>query len=323
MGNCILKYSLKSPSCWTSCVKSVSESKSRGRCERRGHRGSADPRGRVLWPSQLAAGEIGTRCRPQWVYLCTFDSCWPTFHLATRTRVTEFANRIFRTLFNFYFYPGYLYYVTIEQKDNVDVNSVHSSSGATPEIPPLCDEAGSHVARGEEPSVSRPDTTDMREVDMSLTNVSSPESILYDDVATSTPGPFPPLSGVFREPLGDLSRDPIISSNISNWESALQSTISGLGQQMISIADKIDNTRMLQDQISLSQCRTYSHLKSLQMNVSSLENNVSSLQKDVHIFQIQTDSKLNEINGKIHQLDTNILNVDSKLTSFQIEVNTK
>ena len=93
---------------------------------------------------------------------------------------------------------------------------------------------------------------------------------------------------------------------------------------MISIADKIDNnTRMLQDQISLSECHTNSHLKSLERNVSSLENNVSSLQKDVHIFQIQTDSKLNEINGKIHQLDTNILNVDSKLTSFQIEVNTK
>ena len=40
------------PSCWTSYVKSVSESKSRGQCERRGHRGSADLRGRVLWPSQ-------------------------------------------------------------------------------------------------------------------------------------------------------------------------------------------------------------------------------------------------------------------------------
>ena len=104
---------------------------------------------------------------------------------------------------------------------------------------------------------------------------------------------------VFREPLGDLSRDPIISSNISNWESALQSTISDLGQQMISIVDKIDNnTRMLQDQISLSECRTNSHLKSFERNVSSLENNVSSLQKDVHIFQIQTDSKLNEIMGK-------------------------
>ena len=214
-----------------------------------------------------------------------------------------------------------MYIVTIEQKDNVDVNSVHSSSGATPEIPPLCDEAGSHVARGQEPSVSRPDTTDMREVDMSLTYVPSPESVVYDDVATSTPGPFPPLSGVFREPLGDLSRDPIISSNISNRESTLQSTISGLGQQMISIADKIDNnTRMLQDQISLSECRTNSHLKSSKRNVSSLWN---FLQKDVHIFQIQTDSKLNEINGKIHQLDTNILNVDSKLTYFQIEVNTK
>ena len=283
--------------------------------------GSADPRGRALWPSQLAAGEIGTRCRPHCVYLCTFDSCWPTFHLATRTRVTEFANRIWRTLFNFYFYPGYLYIVTIEQKDNVDVNSAHSSSGATPDIPPLCDEAGSHVARGEESSVSRPDTTDTREEDMSLTNVPSPESVVYDGVATSTAGPFPPLSGVFREQLGDLSRDPIISSNISNWESTLQSTISGLGQQMISIANKIDNnTKMLQDQISLSECRTNSHLKSLERNVSSLENNVSSLQKDVHIFQIQTDSKLNEINGKILQLDTNILNVDSKLTSFQISL---
>ena len=93
---------------------------------------------------------------------------------------------------------------------------------------------------------------------------------------------------------------------------------------MLSIADKIDNnTRMLQDQISLSEFRTNSHLKSLERNVSSLENNVSFLQKDVHIFQIQTDSKLNEINEKIRQLDTNILNVDSKLTSFQIEVNTK
>ena len=238
--------------------------------------------------------------------------------------MTEFANRICQTLFNFYFYPGHLYIVTIEQKDNVDVNSAHSSSGATPEIPPLSDEASSHVAHGEEPSVSRPDTTDMQEEDMSLTNVPSPESVVYDGVATSTPGPFPPLSGVFREPLGDLSRDPIISSNISNWESTLQSTISGLGKQMISIADKKDNnTRRLQDQISLSECRTNSHLKSLERNVSSLENNVSSLQKDVHIFQIQTDSKLNEINGKILQLDTNILNVDSKLTSFQIEINTK
>ena len=199
------------PSCWTSCVKSVSVSKSRGRCEWQGHRGSVGHWGRVLWTSQLAGGKIGTWCRPHCVYLCTFDSCWPTFHLATRTRVTKFANRICRTLFNFYFYPGYLYIVTIEQKDNVDVNSAHSSSGATPEIPPLCDEAGSHVARGEEPSVSRPDTTDLREVDMSLTNVPSPESVVYDDVATSTPGPFPPLSGVFREPLGDLSRDPIIS----------------------------------------------------------------------------------------------------------------
>ena len=109
--------------------------------------------------------------------------------------------------------------------------------------------------------------------------------------------------------IGGLVQGPIISSNISNWESTLQSTISGLGQQMISIADKIDNnTKMLQDQISLSECRTNSHLKSLERNVSSLENNASSLQKDVHIFQIQTDSKLNEITGKILQLDTNILN---------------
>ena len=130
--------------------------------------------------------------------------------------MTEFANRIGRTLFNFYFYLGYLYIVTIEQTDNADVNSAHSSSGATSDIPPLCDEAGSHVARGEEPSVSRPDTTDTREEDMSLTNVPSPESVVYDGVATSTPGPFPTVSGVFREPLGDLSRDPIISSNISN-----------------------------------------------------------------------------------------------------------
>ena len=218
----------------------------------------------------------------------------------------------------------FLYIVTIEQTNNADVNSAHSSSGATSDIPPLCDDAGSHVARGEEPSVSRPDTTDTREEDMSLTNVPSPESVVYDGVATSTPGPFPTVSGVFREPLGDLSRDPIISSNISNWESTLQSTISGLGQQMFSIADKIDNnTKMLQDQISLSECRTNSHLKSLERNVSSLEISVSSLQKDVHIFQIQTDSKLNEINGKILQLDTNILNVDSKLTSFQVEVNSK
>ena len=247
-----------------------------------------------------------------------------TFHLATRSRVTEFANRIGRALFNSYFNPVFLYIVTIEQTNNADVNSAHSSSGATPDIPPLCDDAGRHVAHGEEPSVPGPDTTDTREKEMSLTNVPSPESVVYDGVVTSTPGTFSPVSGVFREPLGDLSRDPIISSNISNWETALQSTISGLGQQMFAIADKIDNnTKTLQDQISLSECRTNSHLKSLERNVSSLESSVSSLQKDVHIFQIQTDSKLNAINGKILQLDTNILNVDSKLTSFQVEVNSK
>ena len=133
--------------------------------------------------------------------LCLFMYFWfllTTFHLATRTRVTEFANRIERTLFNFYFYPGFLYIVTIEQTNNADVNSAHSSSGATSDIPRLCDDAGSHVARGEEPSVSRPDTTDTREEDMSLTNVPSPESVVYDGVATSTPGPFPTVSGVFR-----------------------------------------------------------------------------------------------------------------------------
>ena len=97
------------PSWWTSCVKSVSESKSRGRCERRGHQGSADPRGRALWPSQLAAGEIGTRCCPHCVFLCTFDSCWPTIHPAPQTLVTEFANRICRTLFNFYLLLSWLF----------------------------------------------------------------------------------------------------------------------------------------------------------------------------------------------------------------------
>ena len=64
------------PSLKVAVYKSVSGTKSRGQCERRGHRGSADPRGHALWPSQLAAGEIGTRCRPLCVYLCTFDSCW-------------------------------------------------------------------------------------------------------------------------------------------------------------------------------------------------------------------------------------------------------
>ena len=42
------------PSLKRLCKNSVSESKSLGRCERRGHRGSADPRGRALWPSHYA-----------------------------------------------------------------------------------------------------------------------------------------------------------------------------------------------------------------------------------------------------------------------------
>ena len=213
---------------------------------------------------------------------------WPTFHLATWPCDMDFANWISRMVVSLIISWFVFFISIIASRDDVK-NPVSSPSGATPEIPPLFvvhNVPSSHVAP-EEHSVSGPDTTNMQEIDMSMTNDLLADSAVYVDVVTSTSSPFSAAHGASR-PLGDLSSETIISSNVSNWDGIFQSNMACLSKQSAVFTDFVhssdnrllhntrmlenkiwDNTKMLQDQITVSEARLENRISTLQTGTNA------------------------------------------------------